>query len=152
MFEATRSRVLLLILVMVVVAGCATQMPPPPVALSDFGPCATALAPNPNAPVVFVVADASGTPAVSVDPVRANERFEPDPTRSVMIQWHAHSGDTLDVRMRDSGCVDGPYCSGFRCYAFTKRLDSKTEKSCKYDVTLNGKTLDPVVIIQPCCM
>ena len=150
MSEATRFRVPLL-MVLLVAMGCTTQTPPRPVALTDFGPCAASFAPDPNAPVAFVQPDANGNPVVSADPVRANDRFEHDPARSVMIQWLARPGDTLGISMQQSGCVDGPYCTGFRCYAFTRRLESKIEKSCKYDVTLNGKTVDPVVIIQPCC-
>jgi hypothetical protein len=150
MSKATRFRVPLMVLLLVA-AGCSAYPPPRPTALTDFGPCATSLAPDPNAPVAFVAPDGSGNPVVSPDPIRANDRFEHDQSRSVMIQWLARPGDTLDVRMQTSGCVDGPYCSGFRCYAFTNRLETKVEKPCKYDVTLNGKTVDPVVIIQPCC-
>src|SRR5687768_4652987 len=140
-------------------AGCATQTSSQATGtLTDLGPCIStlALAANPNAPIARVYLDASNRPAVDPDPVRANARNEHAPAQPVMIQWFAPSPhDTLDIDMKDAGCVTEPICTdGFRCYAYTHPRDPKQytdPKRCNYSVTLNGVTTDPVVIIQPCC-
>jgi hypothetical protein len=140
-------------------AGCATNRTSQQAGtLTDLGPCISTLAfaPNPNAPIARVYLDASNRPAVDPDEIRANARNEHAPTQPVMIQWFAPAPqDTLNIRMKDAGCVTEPICNGFRCYAYTEPRDPKqytTDKRCNYSVDLNGVITDPVVIIQPCCM
>ena len=135
-----RSRFLFLMMPLIIlVAGCYSQQ------VQTFAEAATDL----DAPIV-IVKMVNGRPTVIPDPVVARSRNSL--TREpVAIQWIAGASSTIQVTMRDKGqtCVTEPVCDGPRCVAYARETSER--KECKYNVTLDGVTLDPVVIIQPCC-
>ena len=137
---ARQSRFLFLMLPLtILVAGCCSQtMQSTADAFEDL-----------NAPVV-IVKMVNGRPTVIPDPVVARDRSSL--TREpVAIQWIAGASSTLQVTMKDKGqtCVTEPVCQGPRCVAYARETTER--KECRYNVTLDGVTIDPVVIIQPCC-
>jgi hypothetical protein len=58
----------------------------------------------------------------------------------------------LQLRFRDSSCVETPVCDGRgNCHANAVALPGNEERQCKYDVIVDGRELDPEVVIVKCC-
>jgi hypothetical protein len=75
----------------------------------------------------------------------------------VTIIWATKSGrGNLGVEFRQKGCLEpnSLHCNGHgKCIARTTLLrKGDAPVSCEYDLNLNGRKVDPVVIVQPCCM
>lgn len=75
----------------------------------------------------------------------------------VTIIWATRSGrGNLGVEFKQKGCLEprSLHCNGHgKCIARTTLLArGAAPVSCEYDLNLNGRKVDPVVIVQPCCM
>ena len=73
-----------------------------------------------------------------------------DKKTSVMIHWVTRGGGNLQIQMKDEGCLEKPKCDqNGHCHA--KAIDVTGTKRCKYGITLDGKELDPEVVVTDCC-
>ena len=70
----------------------------------------------------------------------------------VMVEWYARSGGSLSITMNQPGCLEKLTCERGHCSAKTIAGNpNDPAKACKYTVTFNGVTRDPIIIIDPCC-
>lgn len=96
------------------------------------------------------------TERLTVDP-ESIEVWDVDPDdkiKPVKIHWVTRSGGgDLSIAMKEGqqGCVDPPEKAG-RGRAHTNTKKAKEDKSvCAYTVTVDGRVLDPEVVIVRCC-
>ena len=72
----------------------------------------------------------------------------------VIIRWATkNGGGRLGVEFLNKGCIEpgSLRCNGNGlCVAKTRK--QKDQVSCDYNVNLDGREVDPVVIVQPCCL
>lgn len=108
-----------------------------------------------NHPVVCV--ESSGRELwVYPDPVSAYDVQETSSHKrsdeAVVVEWYAKSAGSLSITVDQPGCLEKVYCEGGHCRARTiAGKDKEPSKACKYTVTFNGVTRDPIIIIDPCC-
>jgi hypothetical protein len=71
--------------------------------------------------------------------------------RPVIVQWVSRRGANLGIEFREKGCVEDLQCiRGGHCSA--RVLPTTTRKTCEYWLNLDGRVLDPPLVITPCCM
>src|SRR6266545_8161690 len=90
------------------------------------------------------------TITLSPDPIKAWDVLPNNKTKPVTIIWTANGGGNLQIDFDDAnqGCVqEAIHCDGHgHCEALTMDI-TEHQKQCKYKVTLDGRVLDPDVII-----
>lgn len=111
-----------------------------------------------EAPVVCV--DDSGETLRAIpDTVYAFDTH-PEDRSPVNVIWFTSSGaGNLRIEPVDTNCLAKVWCNpkSGHCRARTLSLNGKGESRCKYDVVMVGpdgseRRLDPIVIVQPCCI
>jgi hypothetical protein len=152
MSDVHRRRFTLPLLVVVLLfAGTCKSPPQPPVKpLIPEHDCARGPGLNRREKPVICVDNVSASLSVDPDRIVAWDKA-PDQTHN-MLHWvtRTKSGN-LEIRFKDAGCVETPVdCDGKgRCKA--KTLEVASTKTCKYDVIVDGRVLDPQAVIVKCC-
>ena len=100
---------------------------------------------------VVCVSDTGAGLAVDPESIELWDVTPADKTKPVMIHWVTRSGKgDLQIRMKEEGCVEKIQCNkNGHCHA--KAIDVTGSKRCTYGITLDGKELDPDVIVTDCC-
>lgn len=76
------------------------------------------------------------------------------PTASpVIVKWQTVSGrNDLGIEMRKKGCFKKITCNGQgECTGIVQKRPDQSSLDCSYEVNLQGRIIDPVVIVDPCC-
>jgi hypothetical protein len=105
---------------------------------------------NPQIPIVCVTED-----TLKADPkeIRIHNHAIGDETRPVRIHWFTKNGaGDLKVTMIDPGCLTKLMCPNRGHCTAVSEVKTTTSKVCRYAITLDGKPVDPTVIVDQCCM
>ena len=79
-------------------------------------------------------------------------------TKPVVVHWFTQRSANLQIRFTESGCVGRVKCDGLgHCWAKVRPLDTEIDKgkhkpkACKYELNIDGKVVDPLLDVNPCC-
>jgi len=101
-------------------------------------------------PVVCVSSTEAGI-VVQPESIELWDVLPSDKTKPVMIHWVTSTGGgDLQIRMKTEGCVEEMKCNE-KGHCHAKAIDVTGSKRCEYGITLDGKELDPEVVITDCC-
>ena len=154
-----RSSAVLFVFVIAMFVACRSRNPPTPIMPGPATDCASSGVgrANGNGPTICV--DGTGTLAVNPTSARVWHVMSTDRATPPMVQWLTRpAGGDLLITMKDDSCVETPKCNGHgQCSAKVKggigagATAGAEVKRCAYKVTLDGKELDPDVVVIGCC-
>jgi hypothetical protein len=153
-----RSSAVLFVFVMAMIAACRSPNAPSP-SPGSAADCASSGVGRANGDGPVVCVDGTGALAVNPTSARVWHVMSTDRRTPPVVQWVTRpAGGNLLISMKDSGCVETPSCTGKgQCTAKVKSgigvgaTAGAEVKRCGYKVTLDGKELDPDVIVVGCC-
>jgi len=153
-----RSFAVLIVLVVALIAGCKSSGTLNPIAPPNN--CASTGYGKQHHDTPLVCVDSSGTSlSVNPDSIRVWDVSSTDRSTPPVIHWMTRGGSgNLQITMKDDGCVETPKCNGHgQCTANVRggagagHKEGDVLKTCRYKVTLDGRTLDPDTVIVRCC-
>lgn len=137
------------IALLALLAACATKNPSRGTGLAND--CAGGVGNSEKVRPVVCVTDTPSGIVVNPEVIELWDVLPSDKTKPVMIHWRTRGGGgDLQIKMKTDGCVEEMDCNE-KGHCHAKAIDITGSKRCEYGITLDGKELDPEVIIVDCC-